>query len=76
MICNKEQIQSIMTKLARYYDVKMNYKDLRINNMTLTGKLDLKSNCEDVLKVICTTAPLKYEIVENEIYLTIKEKSK
>ena len=73
MICNKEQIQSITTKLSRYYDVKINYNDLNINNLTLTGKLDLKSNCEEVMKVICATAPLKYEIVDNTIYLTLKE---
>jgi hypothetical protein len=40
--------------------------------MTLTGKLDLKNNCEDVLKVICATAPLKYEILDNTINLTLK----
>ena len=73
MICNKEQIQSITTKLSRYYDVKINYNDLKINYLTLTGKLDLKSNCEEVMKVICTTAPLKYEIVDNTINLSMKE---
>ena len=72
MLCNKEQIQSITTKLSRYYDVKFNYGDLKINNMTLTGKLDLKSNYEDIMKVICTTAPLKYEIIGNTINLTMK----
>ena len=73
MLCNKEQIQSIATKLSRYYDIKISYSDLRLNSMTLTGKLDLKSNCEDVLKVICTTAPLNYEIIDNTIFLKMKE---
>jgi ferric-dicitrate binding protein FerR (iron transport regulator) len=72
MLCNKEPIQSITTKLSRYYDIKINYSDLSLSNMTITGKLDLKSNCEDVLKVICATAPLKYEINNNNISLTIK----
>jgi len=73
MLCNKEQIQSITTKLSRYYDIKISYSDLRLNTMTLTGKLDLKSNCEEVLKVICATAPLKYEIIDNTIFLKMKE---
>ena len=73
MLCNKECIQSIITKISRYYNVKINCNDPGLNSMTITGKLDLKSNCEDVLKVICTTAPLKYEIINNEIYLKIKE---
>lgn len=72
MLCNKEQIQSITTKLSRYYNVKINFNDPRLNSMTLTGKLDLKNNCEDVFKVICATAPLKYEIIDNTIYLTMK----
>lgn len=74
MLCNKEHIQSVITKLSRYYDVKINYSSLRLNSMTLTGKLDLKSNFEDVLKVICATAPLKYEMINDSIYLTIKDK--
>ena len=74
MLCNKEQIQSITTKLSRYYNVKINCTDAAINSMTLTGKLDLKSNCEDILKVICSTAPLKYEINNNTINLTLKQK--
>jgi len=73
MLCNKEPIKSITTKLSRYYDVKINYTDVRLNSLTLTGKLDLKSNYEDVLKVICSTAPLKYEIINNAIFMTIKE---
>jgi len=73
MLCDKEQIQSITTKLSRYYDIEISYSDLRLNTMTLTGKLDLKSNCEEVLKVICATAPLKYEIIDNTIFLKMKE---
>lgn len=72
LLCNKEPIQSITTKLSRYYDIKVDYNDLRLNSMTLTGKLDLKCNCEDVFKVICTTAPLMYQIIDNTIYLTVK----
>ena len=72
MLCNKELIQSITTKLSRYYDIKISYSDLRLNSLTLTGKLDLKSTCEDVLKVICTTAPLNYEVIGNTIHLTMK----
>ncbi len=72
MLCNKERIQSITTKLSRYYDVKINCNDPRLNSITITGKLDLKSKCEDVFKVMCTTAPLKYEIIDNKIFLTIK----
>lgn len=72
MLCDKETILSIITKLSRYYDIKIDVKDPKINNMTLTGKLDLKSKCEDVLKVICTTAPLNYEFSDNQIIISAK----
>ena len=73
MLCNKEPIESITTKMSRYYDVKIIYDDVRLSSMTLTGKLDLKSNCEEVLRVLCATAPIKYEIIDNTIHLKIKE---
>lgn len=73
LLCNKEQIKSIITKLSRYYNIKINCSDPKLGSLTLTGKLDLKSNYEDIFKVICTTAPLKYEIIDNTIYLKIKE---
>ncbi|MCK9638477.1 MAG: DUF4974 domain-containing protein [Prolixibacteraceae bacterium] len=74
MLCEKEKLTSICTKLSRYYDVRIDVFDPKFNDMTLTGKLDLKSNCEDVLKVICSTAPINYTISENQITLIIREK--
>jgi ferric-dicitrate binding protein FerR (iron transport regulator) len=73
MMCNKESIRSVITKLSRYYNLKINYNDPRLNSMTLTGKLDLKNNFEDVLEVICATAPIKYETVDKTTYLRIRE---
>ena len=69
MLCNKEQVKTITTKLSRYYDVKINFGDMNLSSMTITGKLDLKSNYEDVLKVICATAPLEYEIIDSEVFM-------
>jgi len=72
MLCNKEKLNSITTKLSRYYNVRITCNNPLINSMTLTGKLDLKNNCEDIFKVICSTAPLKYEMIGNTISLTIR----
>ncbi len=74
MLCNKEPIYLLTRKISRYYDLKISFTDPRINNMTLTGKLDLKNNYEDVFKIICATAPLKYEITGDSIFLTVKDK--
>ena len=74
MLCNKEPIHVLTLKISRYYDLKISFTDPRINDMTLTGKLDLKNNYEDVFKIICATAPLKYEIIGDSIFLSVKDK--
>ena len=73
MICNKEQVKSITTKLSRYYDVEINFGDTSLSSLTITGKLDLKSNYEDVLKVICATAPIEYKIIDSEVFMKKNE---
>jgi hypothetical protein len=73
MLCNKEQVKSITTKLSRYYDVEINIGDTDLKDISISGKLDLKSNYEDVLKVICTTAPLEYKIIDSEVFMKINE---
>ena len=73
MLCNKEQVKSITTKLSRYYDLEIHFEDTSLSSMTITGKLDLKSNYEDVLKVICATAPLEYKIIDSEVFMKKNE---
>jgi hypothetical protein len=40
--------------------------------LTLSGKLDFKNTCEDVLNTIVLTAPVKYEINDGVIKLSMK----
>jgi len=40
--------------------------------LTLSGKLDFKTQCEDVLNTIALTAPVKYEIENEVIKLRLK----
>lgn len=72
MYCNQKKMEDITTKLSRYYDVTIKYKDDNVKDMTITGKLDLKNNCEDVFKVIQSTAPIKYEINNGTFILSEK----
>ena len=73
MVCKQEPIKSITTKLSRYYDVEINLGDTDLKNMSISGKLDLKSNYEEVLKVICATAPLEYKIIDHEVFMKKNE---
>lgn len=72
MHCNKEKLEDIATKLERYYNINIQFKDIQAKEMTLTGKLDLKSNCEEIFKAISSTAPIEFELVNGEIILSSK----
>ncbi len=72
MYCEKEKLETIATKLSRYYDVKIEFTDKQLMEMTLTGKLDLKTECSDVIKAISSTAPILFEIQDNVIVISKK----
>jgi len=72
MYCEKEKLESIAVKLSRYYDMKIEFADQKSKEMTLTGKLDLKTDCAEIFKAISSTAPIKFEIRESEIILSSK----
>jgi hypothetical protein len=74
MYCTNERIESIAKKLSRYYDVNIQFNESKVKDMTLTGKLDLKSECKEVFDVISFIAPVEYKIVEGKIILSAKTK--
>lgn len=71
LLCNKEELESITAKLSRYYNIKIDVLDKSVNNLTLSGKLDLKTECSDVLNAIASTAPIVYkEIDSNHVQIS------
>jgi ferric-dicitrate binding protein FerR (iron transport regulator) len=72
MYCNRERMENIATRLSRYYNVSIRFKDPAVKELTLTGKLDLKNNCEDIFKAIRSTAPIRYEMLDDGIVLSKK----
>jgi transmembrane sensor len=73
MYCEKESMEAIATKLSRFYNVKIEFKDQKTRELTLTGKLDLKTECADIFKAISSTAPIAYEIQNDVILLSNKQ---
>lgn len=74
MYCTNERIESIAKKLSRYYDVNIQFNELKVRDMTLTGKLDLKAECREIFDVISFIAPVDYKIIEGNIILSAKIK--
>ena len=69
LLCNSEALKSLFKKLEMYYDVDILVKDTIVETYKTSGKLELKENIEDVLKVISITAPIKYAVKEDLIYM-------
>ena len=74
MYCTNERIDNIARKLSRYYDVKIQFNDDQVKGMTLTGKLDLKTECQEILNVISFIAPVDYKMIDGNIILSSKIK--
>ncbi|MCK9411169.1 MAG: DUF4974 domain-containing protein [Prolixibacteraceae bacterium] len=74
MYCTNEKIENIARKLSRYYDVNFQFNDDKVKEMTLTGKLDLKTECQEILNVISFIAPIDYKIIEGNIILSSRIK--
>jgi len=74
MYCTNERIDNIARKLSRYYDVNIQFNDDKVKDLTLTGKLDLKTECREVLDVISFIAPVDYKIIDGDIILSSKIK--
>lgn len=74
MYCTNERMESVAQKLSRYYDIKIQFIDPKVKDITLTGKLDLKdeySKVFDVIRFIAPT-PIDYKIVDGSIVLSAK----
>lgn len=74
MYCTNERMESVAQKLSRYYDVKIQFIDPKVKDITLTGKLDLKDEYSKVFDVIGFIAPtpIDYKIVDGSIILSAK----
>lgn len=74
MYCINERIDNIAKKISRYYDVTIQFNDEKVKNITLTGKLDLKAEYQEILNVISFIAPVDYQIINGKIILSSKIK--
>jgi hypothetical protein len=64
-----EQLGSIVNKLIRYYDCKIEFEEIELSKLKMSGKLDLKDSIQDVLLNISKTAPISFEEVDGKIII-------
>lgn len=66
LIFDNEPVQNVLNSLERWYDVEIRIKDREINNYTFSGKVERKTNIEEVLELIEASSPVKYQYNEKQ----------
>lgn len=73
MHCNNEQMENIVARLSRYYNRDIQFKDQDTKKLTISGKLELKPECTQVLDAISFSAPIEYKEIKGKIIISIKQ---
>lgn len=72
LLFEKEKLDKVFRKIERYYNIPLKYDSKKMKDISLSGKLDLKENIEEILQIISITVPIEYEVRDNEIEINIK----
>jgi hypothetical protein len=71
---SQESLQSVFTKLERYYNIEITTPINFPSSEIITGKLDLKESLEEVMQALSDVAKLDYRISQNKIIINKKMK--
>jgi ferric-dicitrate binding protein FerR (iron transport regulator) len=69
---SSEKLISILKILTRYYNVEILLQNVRLQNETFSGNLDLKHSPAEVLDIIAQTTPFIYEYENNKFVINPK----
>jgi ferric-dicitrate binding protein FerR (iron transport regulator) len=61
-------LNGIIHKVERYYNIKLLLENPLLGNRSITGKLILKENMSSVLEVLASTASVEIERIDESIY--------
>ena len=73
LIFNKEPFPSFIKKLERWYNVKIEYTDPKLNSLWYTGTLEMESISE-VMEMVSKAAPISYSFNNKTRVFTIVPK--
>jgi len=72
LVLNSEKLINILKRLSRYYNVDFVLPDVKMQNETFSGNLDLKNSPSEVLDIIAKATPFNYEQENNKIVIMPK----
>lgn len=70
-----EKLSSTLNKLERYYNIPIRYSGKQVDEITVSGKLDLKDHLPDVLRSIAVTTPISYEFNDDFVTISVNPKN-
>ncbi len=72
LLLNSETLDNVLQKLERHYNISFAYNQNTLKNVRVSGKLNLDSGIEEVLKYISITVPITYQINDKQITVSLK----
>ncbi len=77
LVFNNMPLESLVTHIERWYNHQIVINDEELLKQTFSGVLKHNKSIEHIMKVLSLTHPIKYEIVEDTIYIDeLKTKTK
>lgn len=73
MLLTEQKAGEVLDRLSRYYGRTILYSD-SVKTIPISGKLDLRENLEDVIKTVCLSLLLDFEIDKNNNNIIITSK--
>lgn len=67
-IFKKENIESIMRKLARWYDIEVNYQG-KVNNYNFSGMVSRSNKLSTVLEMLESTGQIKFKVEDRRVVI-------
>jgi ferric-dicitrate binding protein FerR (iron transport regulator) len=69
LLFEKENLEEIMTRLSRWYDVEVVFMSDRPRALHFTGDLERYSNLDEVLRLIEMTTRVTFDIKDNQVFV-------
>ena len=64
-------MSEVLKQIEKYYNLSFNYdKDVKLKDLTCTGKIVLSENLDNVMTTIALLTSTKYLKENNRIYIT------
>ncbi|WP_455639942.1 FecR family protein [Parabacteroides sp.] len=67
----RQKMGIVLKKLCKYYGVKISW-DEKVDELTCSGKLDLKEDLEEVFHILQKAAPIEIEKTDENINIIVK----